>query len=251
MLQYMIYYLLIILFMVGVAIFVLLASHNQNFDDYDDEHEDDAADAQTTPASEKPSAPSKPIFPPEKNLNEKKGAVGEQVIKVAVLMQLDRTVYHHFKDLIIPNGKGGTSQIDNIIVSPFGIFVLEAKHWQGWIYGQEKQTMWTHTFSHRQKYPVRNPLQQNYGHIQALMRLLRLPENRFHSLVVFTHNDCQIKTALPENVCLKHNFIAYIQKFEREILSQDDIQAACQILSHDDWLATPEKLAKHKAQFNN
>lgn len=243
MLTYAFYYLFFILFMLAIALFAIPNSD----EDEEDEPAKDKKKTTTPPSSEY----SRPIFSPDKNLNEKKGAVGEQVIKVTVLMQLDRTIYHHFKDLIIPNGKGGTSQIDNIIVSPFGIFVVEAKHWQGWIYGKEREAEWTHTLSPRQKYKVRNPLWQNYAHIKALTHLLKLPESQFHSLVVFTHNDCQIKTLLPENVCLKHNFIAHIQKFEREILSLNDVQAACQILSRDEWLATPEKLAKHKAQFAN
>lgn len=250
MFTYALYYLFFILFMLAVALFAMFAIQNQNSDeDEEDEIEKDKNKTTATPPSS--SEHNRPIFSPDKNLNEKKGAVGEQVIKVAVLMQLDRTIYHHFKDLIIPNGQDGTSQIDNIIVSPFGIFVVEAKHWQGWIYGKEREAEWTHTLSPRQKYKVRNPLRQNYAHIKALAHLLKLPESQFHSLVVFTHNDCQIKTALPENVCLKNNFIAYIQKFEREILSPSDVQAACQILSRDEWLATPEKLAKHKAQFAN
>lgn len=174
----MLYYLFLILFISLIVAFVLLIPQ-QNFDEDD---KDENKTAATPPSSEH----NRPIFSPDKNLNEKKGAVGEQVIKVAVLMQLDRTIYHHFKDLIIPNGQDGTSQIDNIIVSPFGIFVVEAKHWQGWIYGKEREAEWTHTLSPRQKYKVRNPLRQNYAHIKALAHLLKLPESQFHSLVVFT-----------------------------------------------------------------
>ena len=67
-----------------------------------------------------------------KSLAEKKGDVGEQIVKVAVLSKLDAVQYRHFSNLIIP-ASNGTTQIDNIVVSPFGVFVIEAKYFQGWI----------------------------------------------------------------------------------------------------------------------
>lgn len=190
------------------------------------------------------------IFKTEKTLSEKKGAVGEQIIKVLVLNQLDNKIYRHFHNLIIPSGKY-TTQIDNIIVSPFGIFVVEAKYFAGWIYGQSYQQNWTHTLSRYSKFSFQNPLRQNHKHIKALCALLRLPESQFHSVVAFTHRDCQFKTKLPNNVCLVNHFIPYIQSFDQEILSNEKIQQACSILSQENWQATPEKLAAHVKQFQS
>ncbi|ULJ68337.1 NERD domain-containing protein [Wielerella bovis] len=198
----------------------------------------------TLPKSEK-----KPITP-KTNLNEKKGAVGEQIIKVLVLNQLDRNIYHYFHNLIIPS-RTRTTQIDNIIVSPFGIFVIETKYFAGWIYGQEQQKMWTHTLSRHSKFSFKNPLHQNYRHIKALSELLNLPETHFHSVVAFTHRECQLKTPFPPNVCLQSNFINYIQSFEQEILNNDTIQAACTILSQESWIATPERVQAHLQQFQS
>ena len=65
-----------------------------------------------------------------KSMAEKKGDVGEQIVKVAVLNKLDAAQYRHFSNLIIP-APNGTTQIDNIVVSPFGVFVIEAKYFQG------------------------------------------------------------------------------------------------------------------------
>ena len=144
-----------------------------------------------------------------KGMAEKKGDVGEQIVKVAVLSKLDAAQYRHFSNLIIP-APNGTTQIDNIVVSPFGVFVIEAKCFQGWIFGGAKQEKWTHTLSRFEKYAFPNPIRQNYGHIKSLARLLRQPESRFHSVIVFAHRNCQLKTELPANVCLQHNFIEYI-----------------------------------------
>ena len=179
-----------------------------------------------------------------KSMAEKKGDVGEQIVKVAVLSKLDAAQYRHFSNLIIP-APNGTTQIDNIVVSPFGVFVIEAKYFQGWIFGGAKQEKWTHTLSRFEKYAFPNPIRQNYGHIKALARLLRQPESRFHSVIVFAHRNCQLKTELPANVCLQHNFIEYIQGFTKNIVDDAALARIHAVLQQPEWQATEDKKAAH------
>ena len=179
-----------------------------------------------------------------KSMAEKKGDVGEQIVKVAVLSKLDAVQYRHFSNLIIP-APNGTTQIDNIVVSPFGVFVIEAKYFQGWIFGGAKQEKWTHTLSRFEKYAFPNPIRQNYGHIKALARLLRQPESRFHSVIVFAHRNCQLKTELPANVCLQHNFIEYIQGFTKNIVDDAALARIHAVLQQPEWQATEDKKAAH------
>ena len=179
-----------------------------------------------------------------KSMAEKKGDVGEQIVKVAVLSKLDAAQYRHFSNLIIP-APNGTTQIDNIVVSPFGVFVIEAKYFQGWIFGGAKQEKWTHTLSRFEKYAFANPIRQNYGHIKALARLLRQPESRFHSVIVFAHRNCQLKTELPANVCLQHNFIEYIQGFTKNIVDDAALARIHAVLQQPEWQATEDKKAAH------
>ncbi len=179
-----------------------------------------------------------------KSMAEKKGDVGEQIVKVAVLSKLDAAQYRHFSNLIIP-APNGTTQIDNIVVSPFGVFVIEAKYFQGWIFGGAKQEKWTHTLSRFEKYAFPNPIRQNYGHIKALARLLRQPESRFHSVVVFAHRNCQLKTELPANVCLQHNFIEYIQSFTKNLIDDAALARIHAVLQQPEWQATEDKKAAH------
>ena len=179
-----------------------------------------------------------------KSLAEKKGDVGEQIVKVAVLSKLDAAQYRHFSNLIIP-APNGTTQIDNIVVSTFGVFVIEAKYFQGWIFGGAKQEKWTHTLSRFEKYAFANPIRQNYGHIKALARLLRQPESRFHSVIVFAHRNCQLKTELPANVCLQHNFIEYIQSFTKNLIDDAALARIHAVLQQPEWQATEDKKAAH------
>ena len=179
-----------------------------------------------------------------KSMEEKKGDVGGQIVKVAVLSKLDAAQYRHFCNLII-HTSNGTTQIDNIVVSPFGVFVIEAKYFQGWIFGGAKQEKWTHTLSRFEKYAFPNPIRQNYGHIKALARLLRQPESRFHSVIVFAHHNCQLKTELPANVCLQHNFIEYIQGFTKNIVDDAALARIYAVLQQPEWQATEDKKAAH------
>jgi len=66
-----------------------------------------------------------------------KGVIGELKTQLSQIFFLDSKIYTSFNNLII-NDEYGSTQIDHIIVSIFGIFVVETKEWSGWIYGNEK-----------------------------------------------------------------------------------------------------------------
>lgn len=66
-----------------------------------------------------------------------KGAIGEFVTNRAARKDLNKDVYRIFHDVTLPAGNG-TTQIDHIIVSIYGIFVLETKNMTGWIFGSER-----------------------------------------------------------------------------------------------------------------
>ena len=48
-------------------------------------------------------------------------------------------------DVLLPSG-GGTAQIDHILVSPGGVFVIETKDMNGWIFASPGHQRWTQTF---------------------------------------------------------------------------------------------------------
>ncbi|WP_350617509.1 nuclease-related domain-containing protein, partial [Pseudomonas sp. HY7a-MNA-CIBAN-0227] len=77
-------------------------------------------------------------------------------------------------NVTLPLPNGGSTQIDHVIVSIYGIFVIETKNYKGWIFGNEKQRQWTQAFPNGRKYKFQNPLRQNYLHIKTLADLLEL-----------------------------------------------------------------------------
>ncbi|MGO4370436.1 nuclease-related domain-containing protein [Paenibacillus sp. MCAF20] len=72
----------------------------------------------------------------------------------------------HLNDLLIPNAKSrtGYSQIDHLIVTPYGIFIIETKNYNGEIKGTREDRNW----SVGNRFKMYNPLMQNYGHIKAV-----------------------------------------------------------------------------------
>ena len=71
-----------------------------------------------------------------------KGWVGEMQGTLAAKIRLDSEIYRSINNVTIPTANG-TTQIDHVIVSKYGIFVVETKNIKGWIYGDEKQAQWT------------------------------------------------------------------------------------------------------------
>lgn len=93
---------------------------------------------------------------------------------------------------------GGTTQIDHILVAATGIFVIETKHYSGWIFGDPHESEWTQVHFQK-KFRFQNPIRQNYGHVKAVQSLFTLPEDNFVPLVVFTGR-AEFKTDLGPGV---------------------------------------------------
>ena len=70
-----------------------------------------------------------------------KGVFGEFQVNL-ILKRLPRDEYHLIKNVTLPTADG-TTQIDHIVVSKFGVFVVETKNMKGWIFGSAGQTQWT------------------------------------------------------------------------------------------------------------
>ena len=95
-------------------------------------------------------------------------------------------------DVLLPSGQG-TTQIDHILVSPGGVFLIETKDMNGWLFGSPGQKNWTQSFKAK-KYPLYNPLLQNEGHAKALVKLGIVDLCWLRPIVVFV-GDAELKTA--------------------------------------------------------
>jgi len=100
-------------------------------------------------------------------------------------------------DVTLPTFNG-TTQIDQIVVSPYGVFVIEVKNMSGWIFGRENQQYWTQVL-YKRKYKFFNPIKQNQHHIRTVQSLFGLHSGQVEVIVVFT-GSATFKTGVPRNV---------------------------------------------------
>jgi restriction system protein len=148
-----------------------------------------------------------------------RGWIGEKKTIFKMWLSLDAKTYRRFHNVIIP-AKSGTTQIDHILVSPYGLFIVETKNKKGWIFGSENQPTWTQTL-YTGKYSFQNPLRQTFRQKKILSEFLGLDESILHTIVYFV-GDCKFKTQLPDNV-IRSRLGRYIKGFRNPILSPLDV----------------------------
>ena len=156
-----------------------------------------------------------------------KGMIGEAMVNISARFLLDREKYHLIKNVTLPVDDG-TTQIDHIIVSKFGIFVIETKNMTGWIFGGANQKTWTQKiYKHTLKF--QNPLHQNYKHTKALEAMLGLDGSVIHSVIVFV-GDSTFKTQMPENVTEAGGYIRYIKSRTQVVLNDQQIKSTIECI---------------------
>ena len=120
-----------------------------------------------------------------KTEEEKKGAELEDKITALISCKKD---YKVLTNIIIPNLTGKTTEIDILILSRKGFYVIEAKNYFGAIAGNKDWKKWVVTYNRKKgiKRSFRNPIYQNLNHIKCLRAMF--PRFRFENLVVFGEN---------------------------------------------------------------
>lgn len=160
------------------------------------------------------------------------GKAGER--RVARKLDWLSEEYIILNDIMLPT-QYGTTQIDHIVVSPYGIFVIETKNYKGWIFGHENSEEWKQSLLGKKRWygwsseqhKFRNPIRQNLSHTRAIKRLLSdIGDFRIIPIVVFSDraelnittpnhivvNWCNLRNAIKQfNVpCIPEEFLTTI-----------------------------------------
>jgi len=173
-----------------------------------------------------------------------KGARGESKVSTRLGLSLPSGSYEQFNDVTLPTARSST-QIDHIIVSPFGIFVIETKNYSGWVFGSANSKQWTQVL-YKKKYQFLNPLRQNAHHVKAVTRFLALPDKYIFSVVVFV-GSAKIKTKkeLPGNVVYLSQLRSHIRSKRARILSSREVRSATRKLRDHQEGRTLKERAPH------
>lgn len=138
-----------------------------------------------------------------------RGDIAETRVRRLLNAGLETSRYTIINDLVVPSG-GGTIHIDHIVVSKFGVFVIESEYVRGRIAGGEFQDRWQQ-FHLRRTTRIENPMHRNFLQVQALEAILGLPSSRFHPIVVLAGQK-GFKTPMPSNILSPERLIPYMRR---------------------------------------
>ena len=141
-----------------------------------------------------------------------------------------------------------SSQVDHIVINPYGIFVIETKNYSGQIYGSESQLEWTQVLKYgKVKNKFYNPLKQNATHIYAIKNIIGAFPIR--SLVVFVQNNTSNIVA---NNVIPLSDLKKSLHIGENVLSVSKMQTAYELLiAHRSEISTKEHIQNIKTQQQN
>lgn len=179
-----------------------------------------------------------------------KGTIGEK--KVAITLSfLPKNKFIVLNDLMFKNGSHST-QIDHVVISVYGIFVIETKSYKGWIYGNINQDNWTQNIWGN-KYPLYNPLFQNRNHIKFLtanFSEIKKYQTQLYSIVVFLRASKVQLTGDCDNVLSLHELVPYIKSHKSVIMTIEDCHDIAHLLQSFN-IEDRKKRKTHKANVRS
>lgn len=152
-----------------------------------------------------------------------RGDIVESRIRRILAQGLERSRYTVLNDVVVPSG-GGTIEIDHVVISKFGIFVIDSVYARGWISGTEVQERWKQY--HLKKFTrFDNPVHRNRLQVQALESLLHFPGTVFHRIVVIGGHK-GFKTEVPPKLVTPEKLIRYMRSKGEHALESDQVARA-------------------------
>ena len=142
------------------------------------------------------------------------------IVNLFACLLLNKNKYHPFTNIVLPS-EYGAMQIDHIIVSNYGVFVVEMTKIKGWIFGNANEQTWTQKI-YKQTNKFQNPLHLNYNHVKELKTFLGLKDNQIHSVVLFGGGSI-LNTNMPENVTQGIGFIRFIKTKTQQVLTDLEV----------------------------
>ena len=154
-----------------------------------------------------------------------KGWIGEKRVGFKLKALARRYAGFVINDVTIPDEETSrTSQIDHILFTRYGIFVVETKNCSGYIYGDDSQSQWTQVLSYgRIKKSFYNPVKQNAVHCLRLSAIINNEKLKLASVIVFVkENGGNIQSP---NVYNLADLRYLISKKSTQLYDDEDVQS--------------------------
>ena len=147
---------------------------------------------------------------------------------------------YHVMDDVMLKTTNGTTQIDHIVVSKYGIFAIETKNYLGEIYGNDNSQEWKQIIVAKVTYPKKpwkthtyvtknqfyNPVKQAVGHMYRIKdNLKEWPYLKVIPIVVFTGNADISKVSSQNHVIYDNSLLSTIQAYQTSYITDADGKA--------------------------
>ena len=160
------------------------------------------------------------------------GKIGELDVSHE-LNKLPNNKYSIINNAMLYDENGKSHQIDHIVFSKFGIFVIETKNYEGLIKGNTYDKQWVQILG-KTKNSFYNPIHQNYGHIKVLEEKLNIKESKFISIVCFS-DKAKLSITGNGNVINTSDLVSKIMnEYTEDIIDEDVIDLMKEIEKSQD-----------------
>ena len=177
------------------------------------------------------------------NSPRQKGKRGELRIH-DILMRLPDEYY--VMDDVMLKTTNGTTQIDHIVVSKYGVFAIETKNYRGDIYGNDNSQEWKQIIVTKVTYPKKpwktytyvtknqlyNPVKQAVGHMYKIKENLKeWPYLKVIPIVVFTRNADISRVSSQNHVIHDNALLSTIQSYQTSFIKDTDVKVVVERIS--------------------
>ena len=174
------------------------------------------------------------VFGVLRNIPEHKGKEGEVHVH-NILAQLPKG-YTVLDDIVLKTNNG-TTQIDHVVVSKYGVFAIETKNYRGEVYGNDDRQEWTQiiatdvrymkrwykTYTYITKNHFYNPVKQSVSHANAIRRALNAWPNLTVVPIVVFAGEAALHVTTEHHVIYDVQLLATILNYNIPCLSDDDV----------------------------
>lgn len=178
-----------------------------------------------------------------------KGKAGERSI-ARRLATLPKEEYITLNDLLLPTSYG-TTQIDHVVVSIYGIFVIETKNYKGIIYGGQDAETWTQNVWGN-KYSMPNPIRQNKVHVKAINKYLNALkiQSNIYSIIAFSPRANVLPDSTECNIIYYSQIKQAIRLYNTPQLTIEQVNQIVSLLQTE-HLDTKESRRNHNRQVHD
>lgn len=159
--------------------------------------------------------------------------------------------YKILDNVVLLGDSGNTTQIDHVVVSRFGVFVIETKDYSGKIYGSEKSQYWTQYVGSEQ-HKMYNPIMQNNGHARALkLAFYDLPSIPIVPIVVFVGSADLNLTIEHYHVVQGFQLQRTIKAYQTGHVVQESVQRYIDAIHRAESRVTDDQRAMHAQNIHH